>query len=71
MSMVKCPDCQRLGFHNRESCPHCHRVFSPGELKAKLAAEDRRFNRKVNTIFFALFFILMIVLVVAILRPQT
>jgi hypothetical protein len=44
MSLVKCPGPGRQGSYSRESCLHCHRVFSPGELQAKLAAEDRTFQ---------------------------
>ena len=55
MSLVKCPECLHLCFSDFQACQSCSREFSRGELRAKLAAENKAFNRKCYGVFLALF----------------
>ena len=55
MSLVKCPDCQRLCFSDSQACESCLREFNRGELSAKLAAENKAFDRKCYGVFLILF----------------
>jgi hypothetical protein len=54
MSLVKCPECLRLCFSDSQACQSCSREFNGGELNAKLAAENRAFDRKCYAIFLIL-----------------
>ena len=62
MSLVKCPECLRLCFSDSEACQSCAREFKPGELGAKLAAENKAFDRKCYGVFLVLFLLVLIAL---------
>jgi hypothetical protein len=54
MSLVKCPECLRLCFSDSQACQSCSREFNPGQLRAKLAAENKAFDRKCYGVFLIL-----------------
>ena len=54
MSLVKCPECLRLCFSDSHACHGCSRKFDGGELRAKLAAENKAFDRKCYGVFLIL-----------------
>jgi hypothetical protein len=60
MSLVKCPECQRLCFSDSQACHSCSREFNPGELRAKLAAENKAFDRKCYGVFLILLLLVLI-----------
>ena len=62
MSLVKCPECLRLCFSDSEACQSCAREFKPGELGAKLAAENKAFDRKCYGVFLVLLLLVLIAL---------
>jgi len=62
MSLVKCPECLRLCFSDSHACESCSREFNRGELNAKLAAENKAFDRKC----YAIFLILMLAALIAV-----
>jgi len=70
MGLTKCPDCGGLCFTKDPLCASCSRQFGPGELKAKLDAEERLFARKSNFVFAILLLVILIILVYVILHPE-
>jgi len=62
MSLVKCPECLRLCFSDSQACQSCAREFNRGELGAKLAAENKAFDRKCYGVFLILLLLVLIAL---------
>ena len=62
MSLVKCPECLRLCFSDSDACQSCSREFNRGELRGKLTAENKAFDRKC----YAIFLILMLAALIAV-----
>ena len=60
MSLVKCPECVHLCFSDSQVCPRCSREFSHGELRAKLMAENKTFDRKCYGVFLILFLVALL-----------
>ena len=60
MSLVKCPECLRLCFSDSHACQSCSREFNRGELSAKLAAENKAFDRKCYGVFLVLILLALI-----------
>lgn len=60
MSLVKCPECLHLCFSDSQVCQKCSREFSRGELRTKLAAENRAFDRKCYGAFLILFLLALL-----------
>jgi hypothetical protein len=60
MSLVKCPDCQHLCFSDSQGCQSCSHEFNRGELRTKLAAENKAFDRKCYGVFLILFLLVLI-----------
>jgi hypothetical protein len=60
MSLVKCPDCLHLCFSDSQVCQRCSREFSRGELGAKLAAENKAFDRKCYGVFLIMFLLALV-----------
>jgi len=60
MSLVKCPECRRLCFSDSQACHSCSREFNQGELRAKLAAENKAFDRKCYGVFLILLLLVLI-----------
>jgi hypothetical protein len=68
MSLTKCPYCRRLNFVESGACASCERTLRPGELRARVGAAARAFNRRHNGLFAALFLMLLAVLAFVVLR---
>ena len=60
MSLVRCPECLRLCFSDSHACQSCSHEFNRGELSAKLAAENKAFERKCYGVFLVLFLLVLI-----------
>jgi hypothetical protein len=60
MSLVKCPECLRLCFSDSQVCHSCSREFNRGQLRAKLAAENKAFDRKCYVVFLVLLLLVLI-----------
>ena len=60
MSLVKCPECLRLCFSDSHACQSCSREFNRGELREKLAAENKAFDRKCYGVFLVLLLLVLI-----------
>ena len=60
MSLVKCPECFRLCFSESHACQSCLRDFDRGELRAKLVAENKGFDRKCYGVFLILFLLALL-----------
>ena len=60
MSLVKCPKCRRLCFSDAYACQSCSHEFNAGELRAKLAAENKAFDRKCYGVFVILLLLVLI-----------
>ena len=54
MSLVKCPECLHLCFSDSQKCLSCSCEFNRDELSAKLAAENKAFDRKCYGVFLIL-----------------
>ena len=70
MGLTRCPECQGLCFTKDAVCASCSREFRAGELQSKLAAEERSFARKSNSVFAILLFVLLIILFYVIFHPN-
>jgi len=72
MSLVRCPECLRLCFSDSRVCQSCSREFSRGELRAKLAAENKAFDRKCYGVFVILLLLVLIAVGYAVFQgPMT
>lgn len=60
MSLVKCPECLRLCFSDAQACHSCSREFNRGQLRAKLAVENKAFDRKCYGVFLILLLLVLI-----------
>jgi hypothetical protein len=60
MSLVKCPECLHLCFSDSHACQSCSREFNRGQLRAKLAAENKAFDRKCYGVFLILLLLVLI-----------
>jgi hypothetical protein len=60
MSLVKCPECLRLYFSDAQACHSCSPEFNRGELREKLAAENKAFDRKCYGVFVILLLLVLI-----------
>ena len=60
MSLVKCPECLHLCFSDSHACHSCSREFNRGELRAKLVAENKAFDRKSYGVFLILLLLVLI-----------
>jgi len=60
MSLVKCPECLRLCFSDSQACHSCSREFYPSQLRVKLAAENKAFDRKCYGVFLILFLLALL-----------
>ncbi len=60
MSLVKCPECLRLCFSDSQECLSCSCEFNRGELRTKLATENKAFDRKCYGVFLILFLLALL-----------